>query len=96
MLSDRIIDACHDAGFHPDVADEAFPAASVILLVVAGVGVSMVPALMSKHLCHQGVVYRSLVDPPMLGLSMVWRVEDASPAVSAFVSLTRTTSCGLT
>ena len=92
VFHDRVIDACREAGFQPQVADEAFPASSAMLLVAAGVGVSMVPAPMPKHLCQQGVVFRSLVDPPCLGLSLVWRALDASPVVDAFLAVIRKTS----
>ncbi|MCA1702076.1 MAG: LysR family transcriptional regulator [Actinobacteria bacterium] len=87
VFHDRVMDACEEAGFRPDVADEAFPASSVTLLVAAGVGVSLVPALMAKHLCQQGVAYRSLKDPPRLGLTMVWRESDAPEVVDAFIAL---------
>ena len=92
VFHDRVIDACREAGFQPQVVDEAFPASSAMLLVAAGVGVSMVPAPMPKHLCQQGVVFRSLVDPPCLGLSLVWRALDASPVVDAFLAVIRKTS----
>ena len=92
VFHDRVTDACREAGFQPKVVDEAFPASSVMLLVASGVGVSVVPAAMSRHLCQQGVVYRDLVDPPRLGLSLVWRAQEASPTAESFVTVIRKTS----
>ncbi len=92
VFHDCVMEACQDAGFRPDVADEAFPASSATLLVAAGVGVSIVPAPMAKHLCQQGVVYRPLKDPPRLGLSLVWRESEPSEVAAAFIGLVRKAS----
>lgn len=91
-LHDRVISACEEAGFRPNVADEAFPASSAILLVAAGAGVSMVPALMSRQLCQRGVAYQSLVEPPLLGLALVWRAQEAAAAVDTFADCARKAS----
>ncbi len=96
VFHDWVIDACQEAGFRPQVADEAFPPSSVMLLVAAGVGVSIVPAPMSKHLCQQGVVYRDLLDRHCFGLSLVWPARDAPPAVDAFLAVIRKTVDSMT
>ncbi len=87
VFHDCVMDACEEAGFRPNVADEAFPASSVMLLVAAGVGISMVPALTAEHLCQRGVTFRPINDPPVLGLNLVWRPTEASEIVEAFMAL---------
>jgi DNA-binding transcriptional LysR family regulator len=67
-LYDTIISACRGAGFGPRVGQEAPRIISTLNLVAAGLGVSIVPASLSR-LQMDGVVYRrgreaeSAVDP---------------------------------
>ena len=56
-----------------------------LLLVAAGVGVSLVPE--SFQLIHmKGVVYKKLkVEPPMCELVAAWRRDNASPLLKRFI-----------
>ncbi len=47
---------------------------------------------MAKHLCQRGVTYRQIKDPPILGLTLVWREVDTSNVVEAFIALVRKAS----
>ncbi|HEV2068167.1 MAG TPA: LysR substrate-binding domain-containing protein, partial [Acidimicrobiales bacterium] len=87
-LHDEVIATCRRAGFDPSIAEEAYPISSVVLLVAAGLGVSLVPAFLAKHLCQGNVVYRHLQEPAGgLQLSLAWPADGASPAVEAFVEI---------
>ena len=56
-----------------------------LLLVAAGVGVSLVPeSFQSIHV--KGVVYKKLlVEPPLCELVAVWRRDNASPLLNRFI-----------
>jgi DNA-binding transcriptional LysR family regulator len=73
-LYDDIVQACREAGFELLVSQEAPQIPSVVNLVAAGMGVSVVPASISK-IAVEGVAYRPLeqVSPLIarLGLAML-------------------------
>ncbi|HEV2124936.1 MAG TPA: LysR family transcriptional regulator, partial [Chloroflexota bacterium] len=95
-LYDEVIATCRRAGFDPSIAEEAYPISSVVLLVAAGLGVSLVPAFLAKHLCQGNVVYRRLQEPAgELQLSLTWPADGASPAVQGFVDIARTVASTL-
>lgn len=82
---DAIISLCQQAGFSPQVKQEAIQMQTIIGLVAAGFGVSLVPASM-QQLRQEGVVYRQL-DGAAAGIELVlaWRRDEANPALSFFV-----------
>ncbi len=58
---------------------------TVIGLVAAGVGISLVPESV-RALARHGVTYRPLVgDAPAVRLTMAWRAADDSPVLAAFL-----------
>ena len=88
VVHDRIVDCCRAAGFYPNVAEEAFPVSSVMLLVSAGLGISVVPAFVSMVLCQRDLTFRPFEDPsPSVGLSVAWRAREPSPTLQLFVDL---------
>ncbi len=64
-LYDVIIAACSEAGFSPHIAQEAPRIVSTLNLVAAGLGITIVPASLSR-LPLEGVVYRPLKGKPAL------------------------------
>jgi DNA-binding transcriptional LysR family regulator len=87
-LHDAIIAACDRAGFSPRIGQEAPRMLSTLSLVAAGVGVTVVPASMSR-LEAEGVAYRPL-DPAALltaPLNLAYRRDEISAAVRRFVAL---------
>lgn len=69
---------CRSAGFEPNVVKESDRAQSILDLVAAGVGVSIVPELFQRY--QADLVLRRLIPtPPTIPLCMVWRRSDASP-----------------
>jgi DNA-binding transcriptional LysR family regulator len=72
-LYDDIVKGCREAGFELVVAQEAPQIPSVINLVAADLGVSIVPASIAR-LAIEGVVFRPIDGPPLvarLGLAVL-------------------------
>lgn len=87
-LHDAIIAACDRAGFSPQIGQEAPRMLSTLSLVAAGLGVTVVPASMSR-LEAEGVVYRPLDLATQLAapLNLAYRRDEISAAVRRFVAL---------
>lgn len=64
-LYDDIVRGCRDAGFELVVTQEAPQIPSVVNLVAADLGVSIVPASIA-HLALEGVAYRAIEGPPLV------------------------------
>ena len=62
LAYDRTINACKQAGFTPNIVQEAPQFPTVIRLVAAGVGVSLMPACLA-NLAIPGSVYRDVQSP---------------------------------
>ncbi len=89
-LHDAIIAACGRAGFSPMIGQEAPRMLSTLSLVAAGLGVTLVPASMTR-LEAEGVVYRPLAAAAMLSasLNLAYRRGEPSAAAQRFVALAR-------
>ena len=89
-LYDVIIAACSEAGFSPHVGQEAPRIVSTLNLVAAGLGVTLVPASLSR-LPLEGVTYRPLRGRPALKvpLNLACRAAERSAATLAFIELVR-------
>src|SRR5476651_542004 len=87
-LYDTILVACREAGFSPQVVQEAPRMTATLSLVAAGLGVSIVPSSM-RRLRGDGIVYRelsgcqSLVAP----LHLATRIGDTSSVLQNFREL---------
>lgn len=85
-LYDTIIEACRKAGFEPNIGQFAPQIASVINLVAAELGVSIVPASMSQ-LQIAGVTYRPIEgDAPTARIALAHRRGETSTVVRNFVA----------
>ncbi|NKF23591.1 LysR family transcriptional regulator [Solimonas marina] len=88
-LHDTILEACRDAGFEARLGQPAPQLASILSLVAAGIGVSLVPDSI-RHLHVGGVVFRKLPDlTTSAKLALAWRRSDLSPFVRNFVESAR-------
>ncbi|WP_158807168.1 LysR family transcriptional regulator [Beijerinckia sp. L45] len=86
-LFDSVMSACRNAGFEPVLGQPAFHIGSIVTLVAAELGVSIVPSSM-RQLHHDGVTFRDLPDDvPSIKLAIARRRGDTSLAVRNFVSL---------
>jgi DNA-binding transcriptional LysR family regulator len=85
-LYDTVIGACRAAGFEPTLGQSAPQIASIVNLVAAELGVSLVPASMSQLQVH-GVVFRSIAGKaPVSQLSLAYRRGETSQIARNFIS----------
>lgn len=85
-LFDSVIGAFRAAGVEPDLGQAAPQIASVLILVAAGMGVSVVPASMSL-LTIPGVVFRPLAgQAPTAKLALATRRGDTNVILRNFLS----------
>lgn len=83
----QLLNLARDAGFSPHFAQEAGEAMTIIGLVAAGLGVSVLPASYQR-IRIDGVVYRTLLDQE--AVTAVWLVQRKgaqTPMAKAFVAL---------
>jgi DNA-binding transcriptional LysR family regulator len=86
---DTIMDCYGAAGLAPRVGQEAIQMQTIVSLVSAGMGVALVPQSL-RHLRRTGVVYRPLAQAvPTIETGLVWRGEEVSPVLAAFIEIVR-------
>lgn len=86
-LYDLIMRVCERAGFSPQVTQEATQMHTIVGLVAAGIGISLVPDSV-QNLRRPGVVFRALQgEAPRVELAVAWRRDHALPVVQAFLSV---------
>ncbi|KAF3470046.1 LysR family transcriptional regulator [Streptomyces sp. Tu 3180] len=94
-LHDRITSLTRAAGFEVQVSQEAGHMQTIIGLVAAEVGVSIVPRTMAA-LRQPGVEFRQLTpQPEPLPIQLVWRRGETSPVVRNFRTILTTDSSAL-
>lgn len=93
-LHDQVNALCAAAGFAPRIVQEAQEWLTIVGLVEAGLGVSVVPASF-RRLRWGGVVYRPLTPTGAATVvSLCWRRADLSPTAAAFVQTARARMAG--
>jgi DNA-binding transcriptional LysR family regulator len=86
-IHDHVIALCRSAGFTPRVVQDAHEASTIVGLVAAGLGVSILPAS-CEHIGVAGVAYVPLTDPAALSeIHVVHQRDEHSPLVARFVRL---------
>jgi DNA-binding transcriptional LysR family regulator len=86
-LFDAIVSACCDAGFEPQLSQEAPQISSVVNLVAAELGVSIVPASI-EQVEVKGVRYIDIEGPaPLARLALATREDKETVLVHNFVAL---------
>jgi DNA-binding transcriptional LysR family regulator len=87
----HIMIACARAGFTPRVVQEAHHWRTLIGLVAAEIGVTLVPASL-RDSRQADVVYLEVYDTgvqPQYDLAVVWREANASPVLKSFLAVVR-------
>jgi DNA-binding transcriptional LysR family regulator len=83
---DTVVDACRKAGFEPIIGQVAPHFTSIVNLVAAELGVSIVPASMMQ-VRVTGIVYRQIAgQSPMTRLALACRRGETSPVVRNFIA----------
>jgi len=91
-LHDAIIASCQRAGFSPKLGQEASQTVSIIYMVAAGFGVSIVPQSLAQ-IRAEGAVYLGIEGgAPRAPISLAHRRDDRSTIVRNFVALARRTA----
>lgn len=88
-LHDAVLENCRRAGFEPLLGPPAPQIASILSLVAANLGVSLLPASM-RQLSIAGVTFRPIAAPtPKVSLAVAYRHRHPSPTTLNFASLLR-------
>ncbi|HZZ04793.1 LysR family transcriptional regulator [Paraburkholderia sp.] len=85
-LRATILEHCRSGGFEPDIRFEVQLQQTVLSLVDEGVGVALVPASMRKAQLA-GVVFRPLVDAPLIEQVLAWSPTNRNPCLARFLEL---------
>ncbi|GAC1401857.1 MAG: LysR substrate-binding domain-containing protein [Ktedonobacteraceae bacterium] len=92
----QLINLCLTSGFSPNVIQEVTEMHTIVSLVAAGMGVSLVP-LSIKNIRSQGVVYRELEGATSLTeMAVAWLRNSRSTIVQNFLQVARETTTGST
>jgi DNA-binding transcriptional LysR family regulator len=84
-----VMSLCREAGFTPKVSQVATQIHTMISLVAAGLGVTLVPASVSS-LRRAGVVYRKLAnETPLVETSVAYLKSAQSPVLENFLQTIR-------
>ena len=87
-VHDWILNLCREAGFEAHLVKLVDRPQSILELVAAGFGISLVPDLFQRY--PSEVVFRSLpATTPKLHLSLAWRRDNESPLLKSFLEILR-------
>lgn len=94
ILYDSIIGFCRSTGgFSPVIVQEAFPQQTILGLVAAGIGVSMIHSS-AQNIQQRDIVTRPLLeDTPLLESAMAWMPDTLHAALPNFLTTVRALSC---
>jgi DNA-binding transcriptional LysR family regulator len=88
LAFDRTLRCCLDAGFQPEIVQEAPQFPTLIRLVAAGLGVSLVPACVAT-VAFPGAIYRPLRSKRWTSVDIGSRSTGTSATAAAFVETVR-------
>lgn len=92
VLHANFIKSCEQAGFVPNIVQEAEPSQTSLALAAAGMGISFVLTDV-QALSVKGVVYRPLMNNFLrLQLALAWRQTESSSVVFEFIELLKKTA----
>lgn len=90
-LYDQIISLCQQAGFSPNVVQEAIQMQTIVSLVAAEIGIAIVPVSL-QNLQRTGVIYKSLQEPtPKAEIAVMWRQDEQSAIVQRLLEVVQQT-----
>lgn len=89
VLYDQIINLCQQAGFSPNVVQEAIPQQTILGLVAAGIGISLIHSSV-RTVGRHGVVFKELIEPtPVLETAVAWNPNTTNSVLPPFVKIIR-------
>ncbi|MBD2774274.1 LysR family transcriptional regulator [Iningainema tapete] len=88
-MYDQVMAICLRAGFSPKVTQEVNEMQVMLGFLAAGLGIALLSASV-KQFQRPGVVYRELQPScPEVALAVLWRRNDTSPVLHAFLDVVR-------
>ena len=88
-LHDNIIRFCEKYDFQPQISQEAIQMQTVVSLVAAEMGVSLIPESI-QNLRRPGVVYKEVKEKtPKIEIHMAWKQSNELPTLNKFREFTR-------
>ncbi len=85
----QLMNLCLASGFSPNVIQEVTEIHTIVSLVAAGIGVSLVP-LSARDMRSQGVVYRELEGAPTLTeMAVAWPRTSRSAIIQNFLAVAK-------
>ena len=88
-LHDEIMMACADAGFSPRVVQQGIKLSTIMSLVGAGLGVSLVPRSLARAGMRRVVCVPLSKSQSALPLALMWRRDHANPPLAPFMEVVR-------
>ena len=89
VLYDQIINLCQQAGFSPNVVQEAIPQPTILGLVAAAIGISLIHSSV-RTLGRHGVIFKDLIEPtPVLETAVAWNPNATNLVLPPFVKIIR-------
>lgn len=89
-LSKQIYQLCNQAGFVPEVAQEAIFMVTILGLVAGEIGIGILPSSV-QNLQRKGVVYRSISEQTTTSqLTAIWQRDNSSTILPQFVNIIKT------
>lgn len=86
-LHDHVMGLASQAGFAPRVAQEAREGVTILALIAAGTGISILPDTY-RNASVPGVVHRPIAGPASTSrLLLAWRAGDAKPLLGRFLEM---------
>ncbi len=91
-LAEQIYILCSQAGFIPNVAQEAIFMVTILGMVAGGMGISILPSSV-QSLQRDGVVYRPILEQTtMTQLTAAWQRNNSSAILQHFLDIARAVS----
>ena len=89
VLYDRIINTCQQAGFSPKIVQEAIPQQTILGLVAAEIGISLIHSS-ARNLSRDKVIFKDLIEPtPILETAIAWSSNASNPVLPSFLKIVR-------
>ena len=91
----QIMSLCMESGYSPRIAQEASQMQTIVRLVEAGLGISLIPRWTTQHFAS-AAVYKDLdcsSDLGRLTLAAAWNPNNPSPALRRFLETVRSIAC---
>jgi DNA-binding transcriptional LysR family regulator len=84
---DQVTCLCQQAGFLPNISQQAVHVETILGLVAVGLGITLLPASVGEWR-RKGVTYRRLSDADMLvDMVLAWRKGESNSVLSAFLEV---------